>query len=214
MRSSIAPLSRPPADRPMPYRPPINAQPEPPPTPDRFGSLRARFHALSPARRLMLTGLATLAIVVLIMTLIYAFLPEASETILTPSGKTSDGVAVSSGPLSGQFATTGDARNASLFFDLHQYGDDLAGKFISVTCDQGQPTTVEGIVTGQMLDQDAVSLTLAAPDEPHATTIIYTLTLDTAGFDLTWRDDQGHAQVRHWLPTSLNAFGADGGNVC
>ncbi len=158
---------------------------------------------LDRTRRAILVGLALLASLVTLATVVYALMPApaASQAASAAVAPAASGVPISTAQvapsLSGQFMLSG-TRGATKWLTLHQFGGAVTGVLATVTCAGAVAHTDRAIVTGALLADGQLKLTLTQPSQPHSQTTIYLLALTVNGFSLVWHDSRGKPQTDYW----------------
>jgi hypothetical protein len=160
---------------------------------------------LDRARRIILIGLAALALLITVATVVYALLPDpaaAPAALATPPAASSLGRSTAAPSLAGSFTLTGTSGTQE-WLSLQQSGDNIYGELIAYTCRNGASSHETAIINGTLRGGGQIELTMTTTQQSQTT--VYALALTAAGFDLTWTDDVGHTHTQHWVQASIPA---------
>ncbi len=160
----------------------------------------ARFRHLDRTRQQILSGLALFGTIILLATLAYAIepaIPDATARASQPAP-----VAAS---LPGQYRLMETDASAIVVLQLHQFGNAITGSLAQTLCGTTNTTHTQSI-SGQILGDGSLSLTVTDPSTAQTTTTIYLTQLTDQGLDLTTQDATGHSATQHWARLSADAF--------
>jgi hypothetical protein len=176
--------------------------------------LLRRFKRLTLRKQRGLILLALLGIAAIIVSIVFFFLiddPSQSDKVSVPSLSGSANifpVATPEGVFTGTFAVTNNTQMGPVQLELRQYGNNITGTQVGVTCNSENPQMLSSVITGYLLKNNMLSLTISSPEKNQSQITVYSFSLTTVplGFTLSWRDNQGHQQFQRWTPSQPGQF--------
>ncbi len=160
----------------------------------------ARFRHLDRTRQLILSGLALFGMIILLATLVYAIEPAIPDSTALASQPAP--VAAS---LPGQYRLVNSETAAPAVLQLQEVGNAITGTLVMTQCGTTVVTHTQRI-SGQILGDGSLSLTVTDPITAQATTTIYQTQLTGQGLDLTTQDASGHSATQHWARLTADTY--------
>jgi hypothetical protein len=154
-----------------------------------------RWQGLSPARRVLLVLLNGVGLLLLVLALTYAIVPDAAPAADTANSPLST---ISATPFSGIFALA-SVPDTQTLLSVEQIGPNLTGTLTTISCPDGHALMTQRLVTGQMLPNGLLRLTYTQPGNTNSAIGIYAVLAQTDGFNLAWNDATGQAQQQTWV---------------
>jgi len=164
-----------------------------------------RFRRLDRFRQYILVGLAVVALLIVAAAMAYAVDPGDPSAMLSTSFSASarDSAVQDVAGIDGNYID----RDVPMTLELHQYGEMITGTWHMLGCAGSHNQTTTLVVIGHFLSDGSLSLTSATPDQPRATTTIYTIRRSAEQLDLISLDAMGQIQILQWsrLTTSQSS---------
>ncbi len=154
----------------------------------------AELRRIDRTRQVILAGLAALGALVVFATTAYVLVPDAPPPVEATYTASAASFPITGLPSIGGSYVLSDLSTSALVLTLRQFGANVTGTLTTPGCAAATTT----IVTGHFVDDTTLVLTLTIPNQPHSSSIVYTITPSGNGFALAWRDAAGHPQIQHW----------------